>query len=1401
MKVKSRNRHTVTALVLWVATLSLTSTAIGQTAERYVTLDFNRALVHVFDATTNTEVAAITVGNGPNSIVISPNGRIAFVSSFFSDYVSVIDLTIAAEIKRIHNVFVSQLGISADGATVVGTDGSDDGITVIDANTLSVVRTISFNGRLGDDPTFDGDAFASNPVLVGNKVYLETEFDFGVIDLGTGTVTDLGSTPGSNFLPSASDVSAATADGKFVIMSRDGTLVIINTATNVVRSVPVDFAFAVSTSRDASDPSKIYGYMLRFVDGTTNHFTIVDLSAGSPAFGTIIGDLPLPTFPLDLFAHIAPNSDGTRVLLTTSSVKPNVYVVDTSNVFVPSLVGSGISVSTAIRDVASGITQNQPPATAPVIAAVSAPLVVNSAATLLQISGSGFASDAQVKIGHLDPQAAQFISSSLLQVSVPADAPAQDASIIVTNPNLSQGAAGADQSGILRNAFVIASGPAFQPINKVAIVNAGDATLSVLNASTTATPNPVFPAPDRIVGLAITPDGSRAYVERTFAPATIDVFDFTTNSFVASVPLNASPAGQPGQTRGIVIAPRFSTGKPAAYVASSVRTAPGRFSLNLYVIDADPASATFNTVVATLPTGEPHASTSSGGIAVTPDGHFAFINAFEINGTGDLVILDLTSGASTVIPMGTLGVSAFQPALELSPDAKFLVLVADDGSAHVFDVSSPATPIPFATIHGTPPAGFSSLRLQPRIIGNTMYTFDFLQNVVAIFNFNPAANDFSQLATFAFPAAPTTFAVVHDVTPDGKLMYLPLREQDAVAVVDTAKVLAGDPSALLTEIGAGISPHLAAVRPAPATVLATTTRYTGETTQNYHDIANLSATLVVQGTSAPISGQPITFTLGTQSCAGTTGATGVAACSITLNQVPGSYTVKASFAGSGNQQASSDSTAFTITREEAATTYAGPTVIANGANTTFSAVLQEDGIAAIAGRTIMITLGSGSTAQTCNGITDATGTVSCSIVVNQPLGPGTVAANFAGDAFYLPSSSGAATILFAFPAQGAFVLGDKTASGAVEFWGDNWATVNMLTGGPAPEAFKGFAANTSEPPACGSAWTTNPGNSSQPPDSPLPSFMGVVVSTTVGQSGSTISGDTSRIVVVTPNSGYGPDPGHHGTGTVVATFCTTGGPTSGSMAGSWDFTTITGSTPHPVAVEAILTQDSNGNISGTGVVTAAGPAGNVFQADLIGSSLSNVFDMAVDFLGDTCSPDNGIRSLTGTINSSNQVTLNFDVGGSFTVTINGTLNSSSPPSFSGTETVSGPACASNGQTTSFTGVRASSLAGSYSGISASDSTEIITLNLTADSKGNIAGSGADSTNGSFTISGSAVANAFSATLMFPSSNVPVFGYYDPQLGLKGSILLTRFEGAGVSTCSDGLPSRNGSCLIGILARQ
>jgi len=321
----------------------------------------------------------------------------------------------------------------------------------------------------------------------------------------------------------------------------------------------------------------------------------------------------------------------------------------------------------------------------------------------------------------------------------------------------------------------------------------------------------------------------------------------------------------------------------------------------------------------------------------------------------------------------------------------------------------------------------------------------------------------------------------------------------------------------------------------------TTLTYTGATTGDYHDAVTLSATLTLSGTSAGVGSQTITFSLGSQSCTGVTNAAGLASCNLTLNQVPGPYTVNANFAGAGLFQASSASAPFTITREETTLSYTGDTIIANNTTAHLSGVLLEDGAVPIAGRNVVFTLGTGGSAQTCTGTTDATGTAACTIFpVSQPFGSGVVSDNFAGDAFYLPSSASANTLIFAFLDHGSFVLGNMTAvvgPNIVTFWSATWSGQNVLSGGSAPPSFKGFASAVStNPPVCGDNWTSSPGNSSRPPDT-LPPFMGVVVSSTIGKAGSTLSGNVPEIVVVRTNAGYAPNPGHSGTGTVVAVYC------------------------------------------------------------------------------------------------------------------------------------------------------------------------------------------------------------------------------------------------------------------------
>jgi hypothetical protein len=131
-------------------------------------------------------------------------------------------------------------------------------------------------------------------------------------------------------------------------------------------------------------------------------------------------------------------------------------------------------------------------------------------------------------------------------------------------------------------------------------------------------------------------------------------------------------------------------------------------------------------------------------------------------------------------------------------------------------------------------------------------------------------------------------------------------------------------------------------------------------------------------------------------------------------------------------------------------------------------------------------------------------------------------------------------LVFAFaPGGGSFVAGNGSSAvgGTATYWGAQWAKQNVLTGGGAPAAFKGFAVTPATPTCLGPDWTSGPGNSPSPPAGPLPAYMGVIVTSSAHQTGSQIGGDVAHIIVVKTAPGYAPNSGHAGTGQVVAQAC------------------------------------------------------------------------------------------------------------------------------------------------------------------------------------------------------------------------------------------------------------------------
>lgn len=200
------------------------------------------------------------------------------------------------------------------------------------------------------------------------------------------------------------------------------------------------------------------------------------------------------------------------------------------------------------------------------------------------------------------------------------------------------------------------------------------------------------------------------------------------------------------------------------------------------------------------------------------------------------------------------------------------------------------------------------------------------------------------------------------------------------------------------------------------------------TASDFADSVTVAATLTSAGN--PVANATVTFTLGTGSgsdtCAGTTNASGVASCSVTTTQPSGAYQITASFAGSSVPFLAGVITAapFTVTHEQDVVTYTGAGAAVVGQPLVLSGALNTDDPSAgtpLAGKTITLTLGSGTTAQTCSGLTDASGAATCTIAsVSQPPGSVAASATFAGDTFYAAAAA-AGTVTVTAPSPGVAV--------------------------------------------------------------------------------------------------------------------------------------------------------------------------------------------------------------------------------------------------------------------------------------------------------------------------------------------------------------------------------------------
>ncbi len=215
--------------------------------------------------------------------------------------------------------------------------------------------------------------------------------------------------------------------------------------------------------------------------------------------------------------------------------------------------------------------------------------------------------------------------------------------------------------------------------------------------------------------------------------------------------------------------------------------------------------------------------------------------------------------------------------------------------------------------------------------------------------------------------------------------------------------------------GLSVAGNLEVATPPQTTSTVPSTLTIQPVTGNFSTPTPVSAVLTNPSTSEPIVNEPVTFTLNgnsSESCTADTDSTGTATCDLTANEPSSTYTLNASFPGDTTTSepigSVSSSSTFTVNPDTSSLSYTGPTTGVNGQPITLTGTLTTDTPSSgtsLPTKVVTFTVGSGSTAQSCNAVTDANGDVSCAIPsLDQPLTNVTITSTFTGDNYDTPAT-------------------------------------------------------------------------------------------------------------------------------------------------------------------------------------------------------------------------------------------------------------------------------------------------------------------------------------------------------------------------------------------------------------
>lgn len=290
---------------LWILVLLFVTFSICQAKTTYAYVANNSVgTVSVVNISNNTVVKTITVGTFPYGVAVDQPGKFVYVTNSGSNSVSVISTATNAVVATIPVTSPMDLALSPNGKVAYVSSGS--GLAVINTATKKVTTTIPVTNPIG---------VAVNPI--GTFVYVVSSSAGNVLAISTLTNSVVATIPVGTDIPIGVVISP---DGStaYVTGANNHNVTVIQTANN---SVVTTINVASGPFHEGISPDGHWLYVLHYNAGGGTLVSVIDTSTWTVATTIVVGTGPQGvSFTQDsAFAYVSNITSNNVSVINTAS--------------------------------------------------------------------------------------------------------------------------------------------------------------------------------------------------------------------------------------------------------------------------------------------------------------------------------------------------------------------------------------------------------------------------------------------------------------------------------------------------------------------------------------------------------------------------------------------------------------------------------------------------------------------------------------------------------------------------------------------------------------------------------------------------------------------------------------------------------------------------------------------------------------------------------------------------------------------------------------------------------------------------------------------------------------------------------------------------------------------------